>query len=108
MSPDQIDLLSDAEKKVVINKMITRITASFDQTSKKHQIDVEFSETVSSLLAPSCGNQQPTADEQEPTGNPSAALGVSGEDGSGGDAVKKSGGSTINFAADHAYPITVE
>jgi hypothetical protein len=25
---------------------ITSITASFDQTSKKHQIDVEFSETV--------------------------------------------------------------
>jgi hypothetical protein len=108
MYPDQIDLLSDAEKKAVINKMITKITASFDQTSKKHQIDVEFSETVSSLLAPSCGNQQPTADEQEPTGNPSAALGVSGEDGSGGDAVKKSGDSTISYAAEHAYSITVE
>jgi hypothetical protein len=87
---------------------ITRITASFDQTSKKHQIDVEFSETVSRLLAPSCGNQQPTADEQEPTGNTSAALCVSGEDCSGGDAVKKSGGSTISYAADHAYSVTVE
>jgi hypothetical protein len=87
---------------------ITRITASFDQTSKKHQIDVEFSETVSRLLAPSCGNQQPTADEQEPTGKISAALCVFGVDGSGGDAVKKSGGSTISYAADHAYSTTVE
>jgi DNA invertase Pin-like site-specific DNA recombinase len=108
MSPDQIDLLSDAEKKAVINKMITRITASFDQTSKKHQIDVEFSVTVFSLLAPSCGNQQPTADEQEPTGNTSAAFCVPGVDGLGGDAVKKSGGSTISYAADHAYSMTVE
>jgi hypothetical protein len=87
---------------------ITTITASFDQTSKKHQIDVEFSETVSRLLAPSCGNLQPTAVDQEPTGNISAALGGSGEDGSGGDAVKKSGGSTISYAADHAYSMTVE
>jgi hypothetical protein len=47
MSPDQIDLLSDAEKTVVIHKMITRITASFDQTSKKYHIDVEFLETFS-------------------------------------------------------------
>ncbi len=108
MSPDQIDLLSDAEKKDVINKMITRITASFDQPSKKHQIDVEFSETVSRLLAPSCGNQQPTADEQEPTGNTSAALGGSGEEGSGGSVAKKSGDSRINSAADHAYSVTVE
>jgi hypothetical protein len=108
MSPDQIDLLLEAEKKVVINKMITRITASFDQTSKKHQIDVEFSETVSRWLAPSSVDQQPTAVEQEPTGNPSAALGVSGEDGSGGNAAKRSGGSRINYAADHAYSITVE
>jgi hypothetical protein len=87
---------------------ITRITASFDQTSKKHQIDVEFSVTVFSLLAPSCGNQQPTADEQEPTGNTSAAFCVPGVDGLGGDAVKKSGGSTISYAADHAYSMTFE
>ena len=92
----------------VILDNITRITASFDQTSKKHQIDVEFSETVSRLLAPSCGNQQPTADEQEPTGNTSAALCVPWEDGLGGDAVKITGGSTINYAADHAYSVTVE
>ena len=87
---------------------ITNITATFDQTSKKHQIDVEFSETVSRLLAPSCGNQQPTAVDQEPTENTLAALCMSGEEGSEGDAVKKSGGSTISYAAEHAYSITVE
>jgi len=87
---------------------ITSITASFDQTSKKHQIDVEFSETFSRLLAPSCGKLQPKADEQEPSGNTSAVLCVPGEDGSGGDAVKTSGDSTISYAAEHAYSITVE
>jgi DNA invertase Pin-like site-specific DNA recombinase len=108
ISPEQVDLLSDEEKKAVVGNMLTRITASFDQTSKKHQIEVEFSETVSRLLAPSSVDQQPTAVEQEPTGDTSASLGVSGKDGSGGDAVKKSGGSTISYAADHAYSVTVE
>jgi hypothetical protein len=87
---------------------ITRITASFDQTSKKHQIDVEFSETVSRLLAPSCGNQQPTAVEQEPTGNPSAALSLPFEDSAGGYAVKKLVGSRTTPAAEHAKSVTVE
>lgn len=108
MSPDQIDLLSDVERWAIINKMITSITASFDQTSKKHQIEVEFSETVSNWLAPSSVDQQPLAGEQEPTGDPATALGVSGEDGSVGDAVKKTGGSRINLATDHAYSVTVE
>lgn len=108
MSPDQLDLLSDVERKAIIKKMIPSITASFDQTSKKHQIDVEFSETVSRWFAPSCGNQQPSADEQELPGKTSAALGVSGEDGSGGDAATWSGCSTNSTAADHAYSVTVE
>ncbi len=87
---------------------ITSITASFDQTSKKHQIDVEFSETVSRWLAPSSVDQQPLADEQELPGKTSAALGVSGEDGSVGDAVKKTGGCRINLATDQNYSVTVE
>lgn len=66
---------------------ITSTTASFDQTSKKHQIDVEFLETVSRLLALPCGNQQPIANEQENPGNNSAVISGSGEDSSGGDAV---------------------
>lgn len=56
MSADQIDLLLDEEKKVVITKMIIRITAHFDATTNKHRIDVTFSETVACLLAclPAC------------------------------------------------------
>jgi hypothetical protein len=87
---------------------ITSITASFDQTSKKHQIDVEFSETVSNWLAPSSVDQQPLADEQDLPGNPSAALCVTSEDSSVGDAVKKTGGCRINLATDQNYSVTVE
>jgi len=108
MSPDQIDLLSDAEKKIVINKMITRITASFDKTSNKHRIDVEFSETVSRWLAPSSGNQQPVADREYMSEDGSEALCRCVEDGSGECGVKKSGGSRISSAADHTYSVTVE
>ncbi len=108
MSPEQIEALSEVEKKALISNMITKITASFDQTSKKHQIDVEFSATVSRLLVPSSVDQQPTAVEQELPGNTSAALCVSGVEGTEGDAVKRFGGSTINLATDHAYSVTVE
>ncbi|MGV0960257.1 MAG: recombinase family protein [Limnohabitans sp.] len=108
MSQDQIDLLSDAEKKDVITKMVTKITASFDRSTNKHQIDVMFSETVSRLLAPSGDDQAPLAEHQEHPDNNSAVLSGTGENCSGGDAVKKSGGSTITRAADHAYSITVE
>jgi hypothetical protein len=84
------------------------ITASFDRTTNKHQIDVTFSETVSRWLAPSRGDQQPVAEQQELSGDDSAGMCVTGENGSGGDAGKKSGGSTINSAADHTYSVTVE
>ncbi|MGV0960261.1 MAG: hypothetical protein ACOYB1_10535 [Limnohabitans sp.] len=87
---------------------VTKITASFDRSTNKHQIDVMFSETVSRLLAPSGDDQAPLAEHQEHPDNNSAVLSGTGENCSGGDAVKKSGGSTITRAADHAYSITVE
>ena len=51
MSADQIDLLSDDEKKVVVTKMITRVAAHFDATTNQHRVDVTFSETVARSLA---------------------------------------------------------
>jgi len=108
MSPDQIDLLLEAEKKVVINKMITRITASFNQSTNKHQIDVVFSESVSNLLAPLYGNLHPTADEQVQPENISMSLSLPFEDSAGGYAVKKLVGSRTTPAAEHAKSVTVE
>ncbi len=108
MSPEQIDLLSDAEKKVVVNILITRITASFDRQTNKHQIDVTFSKTVARLLARPVGEQRASADDRDPQENASEVHWRNGEDCWGECEVKKSGGSRISSAADHAYPVTVE
>ncbi len=86
----------------------TRITASFDRETNKHQIDVTFSETVARALAGPAGDLRPLANDGDPAGNDSAVVCRSGEDAAGESAVKKSGGSRITSAADHAYPVTVE
>lgn len=108
MSPEQIDLLSDEEKKVVVGKMITTITAHFDRASNKHRIDVMFSETVARLLAGPAGDQHHSADAGNPSEDSAACLCVDGEKDAGECAVKKSEGSGVDSAADHAYPVTVE
>jgi dolichyl-phosphate-mannose--protein O-mannosyl transferase len=93
---------------MVVGKMITKITASFDRSTNKHQIDVEFSKVVALLLATTPENQHRCAVKQNFSENKSEVLCVSGEYGSGGDAGKKSWGSTINSAAKHTYSVTVE
>ena len=88
--------------------MITRITAHFDPSTNKHRVDVTFSETVSRMLAGPVVGQ----DHLVGTGNSSednaVCLCVDGDEVSGEFAVKKSGGSGVDSAADHAYPVTVE
>jgi hypothetical protein len=108
MSPEQIDLLSDEEKKVVVSKMITRITAHFDRASNKHRIDVTFSETVACLLAADGVYQRTTGDDSE-TGRCQTGT-IRGNEGNGDEESvgKKSGGSMMTSAADHAYSLTVE
>lgn len=108
MSPEQIDLLSDEEKKVVVTKMITRVTAHFDASSNKHRVDVTFSGTVARLLASPGGGQHPPADAGNPSEDNAACLCVDGEDEAGESTVKKSGGSGVDSAADHVYSVTVE
>ncbi|MFM1990838.1 MAG: hypothetical protein RJA99_3795, partial [Pseudomonadota bacterium] len=49
MSPEHIDMLPDGEKRIIIERMVNRITVHFDSTSNKHRVDVEFSESVSRL-----------------------------------------------------------
>lgn len=108
MSPERIDLLSDDEKKVVINKMITRITASFDRETNKHQINVTFSESVARSLASTAGDLRSLEESEDPSGNDSAVLCDCGEDAAGECAAKKSGGSRITSAAEIDYSVTVE
>lgn len=42
MSPDQLDLLSEEEKKVIINQLVSRITVHLDESRSKHSLTLEF------------------------------------------------------------------
>jgi DNA invertase Pin-like site-specific DNA recombinase len=108
MLPDQIDLLSDAEKKVVINKMINRITVHFDVESAKHRIDVMFSEGVARLVAERTGSERQMAHAGSQQEDNAACLLMLGEDNLEKSAAKKSVGSRVGSAANHAYTVTVE
>jgi hypothetical protein len=46
LSPEQINLLSDQEPKSVVNTVLRKVSVFFDGETKKHRLDVEFSEEV--------------------------------------------------------------
>jgi hypothetical protein len=50
LSPKQIELLSDQERKSVVNTLLSKVSVFFDEKTKKHRLDVEFSEKVGGLL----------------------------------------------------------
>lgn len=83
LSPERIDLLSDEDRKIVVNTFLSKVSVFFDEKTKKHRLDVEFSEEVSGLL------ESISNDSEEIT-------------------LKKSGGSTGEVAADMDYMVTVE
>ena len=83
LSPEQIDLLSDQERKSVVNTVLSKVSVFFDRETKKHRLDVEFSAEVSSLL------ESISNDSEENTS-------------------KKSGGSAGGFTAEQDYTVTVE
>lgn len=93
MSADQIDLLSDDEKKVVVTKMITRVAAHFDATTNQHRVDVTFSETVARSLACHACGRCATVCRLRGTGRRRLGVSRSGTGGQcGGVCVKKVGG----------------
>ena len=49
-SLDQIERLSELDRKNVVSSIINCISVFFDTDKKQHRIDIEFSETFSSLL----------------------------------------------------------
>lgn len=83
LSPEQIDLLSDLERKSVVNTLLSKVSVFFDEKTKKHRLDVEFSEEVSGLL------ESISNDSEEITS-------------------KKSGGSAGGLTAEQDYMVTVE
>ena len=81
--PDRINLLSDQERKTVVNTLLSKVSVYFDAETNKHRLDVEFSEEVSGLL--------------ESVSNDSEGL-----------TVKKSGSSVGDITAEQDYSVTVE
>ena len=51
MSPEQIDLLSEEDRKVVVTTMVSKISAFFDADRNTHHLTIEFSETLSGFFA---------------------------------------------------------
>lgn len=83
LSPEQIGLLSDQERKSVVNTVLSKVSVFYDEKTKKHRLEVEFSEEVSGLLE--CVRD----DSEEHT-------------------VKKSGSSAGGLTAEQDYSVTVE
>ncbi len=83
LSPERIDLLSDEDRKIVVNTLLSKVSVFFDEKTKKHRLDMEFSEEVSGLL------ESISNDPEEITS-------------------KKSGGSAGGLTAEQDYTVTVE
>jgi cytochrome c oxidase subunit 1 len=102
MTPDQLEMLSNEERKVVIGNMTSKITVHFDRERKKHRVDVTFSEQVARQLAkPSC-HQVCLEGDGKINGNTLAPAALHAESGLVQRAVKKRVGSRTNPAAEHA------
>ena len=108
MSPDQIDLLSDEDKRQVIKTTIKSIRAYLDVDSGKHRVDVEFSADVTRLLATECN--QSTIDKCDRNRSETLSEAFCGvvSNQTRGSSTKQSDVSTATTAADSDYSVTVE
>ena len=48
---DQIDLLTDKEKKLVVNSLVRKVTVFFDKETRKHSVDSEFYGSPAGVIA---------------------------------------------------------
>ena len=83
LSPEQMDLLSDQERKSVVNSLLSKVSVFFDAETNKHCPDVESSAEVNGLL-------ESISDDSEAS------------------TLKKSGRSAGGLAAEQDYMVTVE
>ena len=102
ISADQIEMLSNEEKKVVIRDMTSKITVHFDRETKKHRVDVMFSEHVARQLANPSINQDSLAIEAMTDEITAAPVAFNAKSALEKRAVKKLEGSRTNTAAEHA------
>jgi general stress protein YciG len=92
----------------ILGNLISRITVSFDNVTKKHRLDVEFSDTVSRIFDNDSEDRRTLADSGNLACRVSGGLGEYPEPELRSDAGKKSGGSRIKSAAERNYSVTVE
>lgn len=50
MTEEQLDLLTDDDRKIDISKMISSTTVHFDEKTKKHTLHVTFSEVTQRVI----------------------------------------------------------
>ena len=108
LSPSQLDLLPDAEKKTVITDLVTRISVHFDKVSNKHSVAIEFSETVSRLLGSPSDHSIDPEQPGEPLSGQAQAMSHPATNNEGDGVGKKPLGSGESPAAEFAYSVTVE
>ena len=104
LSPDRIDLLSDQERKSVVNSLLSKVSVFFDSETKKHTLDVEFTHGISRLLTGSVHIQE----ESEVVGGYSEVFNDALEASTRAVVAKKSQSSVENLAAEQDYIVTVE
>jgi hypothetical protein len=75
ISPEQIDLLSDDEKKAVLNTLLTKILVFYDAKTGKHRLDIEFSAAINGFIDQKSSAEQSSANPGETPGGLSATFG---------------------------------
>jgi hypothetical protein len=108
MSPDQMDLVSDEDRKALITKVLTSVSVFFDRDTNRHQLKVQLSETVSSLLVGNGEHEPPEATVADPDRGGFVGTRTCSRTDEVGGRGKKPRGSQVTLAADHAYSVTVE
>jgi len=108
LTADQAEMLSDEERKVLINNIITAITVNFDAKLNKHRLAVRFSEEIRRLFEMTSAEIRPIVNTTESSSGDSGTLCEVRDGLHGGNSGKKSRGSRINSAAKIDYSVTVE
>ena len=104
LSPEQIDSLSDQERKSVVNTLLSKVSVHFDSETKKHTLDIEFTHGISRLLTRSVHTQH---ESDAPRGY-SEVFDDALEASTRAVVAKKSQSSVENLTAEQDYMVTVE
>jgi hypothetical protein len=109
LSAEQIDLLSDEQKRDFLNGILTHITVQFDRETSRHQLTVEFNQHFSRHFEVKSGADRSStpADQSSRTGGDPVTSNNPTVD-RGGHDLKKPWGSRIGSAAEFEHSVTVE